>query len=278
MDFLIKLIELGNLSMSRPTNYGWFHLMFVGIVIVASVLMCVFFRNVSERGVRIICLVFWITIAVLEVYKQLNYTYTVVDGKIVADYLWYAFPFQLCSTPLYILPLVVFLPDGRLHDAMVAYMIAFSIFGGLCVYAFPNDVFTSTIGINIQTMIHHGIQIVSGVYLASRYRSKLNIKYYLKGAAVFVVMLGVAFLLNLTVPSALAAAGHTDEFNMFYIGPKYPCSLPILSTIYPKVPYPAFFAIYAFGFIAAAAIIFYAAKGIVILAHGLRMRLSKNAA
>ncbi len=278
MDFLIKLIEIGNASMTRPTNYGWFHLMFVGIVVVASVLMCLFFRNASDRTVRVICFVFWITILLLEVYKQLNYTYTVVDGKIVADYMWYAFPFQLCSTPLYVLPFVVFLPNGRFRDAVTAYMIAFSIFGGLCVYVFPNDVFTSTIGINVQTMIHHGIQIVSGVYLAFTYRHKLNITYYLKGAAVFVALLCSALLLNESVYALLVKGGHSDTFNMFYISRHFDCTLSVLSSIYPKVPYPAFLAIYVLGFIAAAAVIFYAAKGIVILAHTLRMRLSKNAA
>lgn len=278
MDFLIKLINWSNTTMIKPTNYGWFHLMFVGIVIVCSILMCVFFRNVSARGVRVICFVFWIIIALFEVYKQLNFTYSVSDGKIVSDYLWYAFPYQLCSTPLYVLPFVVFLPDGRLRDAVTAYMIAFSIFGGICVYIFPGDVFTENISINIQTMVHHGIQIVSGVYLASRYRQKLTFKYYLKGAAVFVLLLGLAMLLNEVVHNWLVNGGQNDAFNMFYISPYFDCTLPVLSLIYPKVPYAVFVAIYAFGFIAASAIIFYAAKGITVIGHSIRMRLSKNAA
>ena len=278
MNFLIKLFEFLTGTMSRPTNYGWFHLMFVAITVVASVLMCVFLRNAKERTVRIICFGMWLLIAVLEVYKQIVFTYNLEGGQFVADYQWYAFPFQLCSTPLYVLPFVAFLPDGKLRDAVTAYMIAFSIFGGICVYIFPNDVFVETVGINIQTMIHHGIQIVSGVFLAARYRDRLNIKYYLKGAAVFGVMLTVALILNLTVPKALAAAGLTDEFSMFYVSPYYPCHLPVLSIFYPIVPFPVFLIIYAVGFVVAAAVIFYIAKGVTLLCRAIGKALVKNAA
>ena len=65
---------------------------------------------------------------------------------------------------------------------------------------------------------------------------------------------------------------------MFYISPFQPCTLPILSDVYAKVPYPVFLMIYAIGFFVAAAIIFYAAKGLVVLMHNIRARVCKNAA
>ena len=81
----------------------------------------------------------------------------------------------------------------------------------------------------------------------------------------FVALLIVAMIMNITVHNALVGAGIDETFNMFYISPYFDCTLPILSLVYPKVPYPVFLAIYVVGFIAAAAIIFYAAKGIVYL-------------
>lgn len=278
MNFWASLIELTSLKMTEPTSYGWFHLMFVAITVVVSVLMCVFFRNASERGTRIICFVLWLIIALFEVYKQLNFTFSVEDGVILSDYQWYAFPFQLCSTPLYVLPFVAFLPDGKLRDAATSYIIAFSIFGGLCVYVFPGDVFIETIGINVQTMVHHGIQIIAGVFLAAKYRDKLKIGYYLKGGIVFAVMTVIAMVMNIAVQKAIYAAGLDDTFNMFYISPYHDCTLPVLSVIYPLVPYPVFLAIYVVGFIAAAAIIFYAAKGVVALCGSISKRLVNNEA
>ena len=265
MDFLVKLIELARSEMEIPTNYGWFHLIFIGITVIASILMCVFFGNASEAKVRRACFVMWVVIVVLEIYKQLMYTFAVDGGSIVTDYEWEFFPFQLCSSPLYILPFVAFLPSGKVHDMMCAFMIAFSIFGGICVYIFPGDVFCPYIAINLQTMIHHGIQIVSGVFLAARYRDRLKIKYYFGGAVIFVAMMGVAMLLNYVVTPLLRGAGIDDKFSMFYVSPYEACHLPILSMIYPLVPFPVFLVIYLFGFMLAAAIIFYIAKGIAFL-------------
>lgn len=265
MSFFEKFLTDLSMGMDMPKSYGWFHLMFVFLTIVASVALCCRQRDAKDKTVRAICLVGWLLMVVGEVLKQIVYTYSIVDGAVVADFQWYAFPYQLCSTPLYVLPLVIFLKDGLVRDAATAYMIAFSIFGGLCVYVFPGDVFSNFAVVSLQTMVHHGLQIVLGVYLASRYRAKLNYKYYLKGGAVFVALLIVAMIMNITVHNALVGAGIDETFNMFYISPYFDCTLPILSLIYPKVPYPVFLAIYVVGFIAAAAIIFYAAKGIVYL-------------
>ena len=46
MEFLIRLVELAGTEMEIPLAYGRFHLMFVAITVIASILMCVFFRNV----------------------------------------------------------------------------------------------------------------------------------------------------------------------------------------------------------------------------------------
>ncbi len=270
-----SLLELLESEMTTPTSYGWFHLMFIFIMIAVCVLMCTFFRNSSERTVRRIVAICWIIFLVLEIYKQIIYTLEYDGGVIVSDYQWYAFPYQLCSTPMYVLPFVAFLKDGRLRDAAIAYTVAFSIFGGLCVYAYPGDVFIATIGINIQTMIHHGMQIVIGVYLASCYRHRLNFKYFLGGGAVFLVLLAIALASNIGVYHALRAVGNDETFNMFYIGPYFDCTLPVLSSIYPKVPYIVFLLLYAVGFTVAAFVIFCVTKLTVNLLHRARVNLGR---
>ena len=278
MDFLIGLLNFLKGTMPVPLAYGWLHLSFVCLTIIVSVLMCVFLRDISERGVRIACLVMWLIILTFEIYKQIVYTFHVQGDTIVVDYTWAFFPFQLCSSPLYILPFVVFLPEGRVRDMMCSFMMAFSIFGGICVYAIPGDVFCMYTGINIQTMVHHGIQIVSGVFLAARYRDRLNFKYLLGGSVIFAAMMGVAMLLNFTVPDALADAGINEVFSMFYVSATVPCHLPVLSIIYPLVPFPIFVIIYFVGFLLMAAVIFYIAKGIVLLSRAIGKACLKNAA
>ena len=125
------------------------------------------------------------------------------------------------------------------------FLAIFSLFAGLIVYVYPNDVFVHTIGINIQTMVHHGTQVVLGFYLGMRLRreGKLTLPVYLRAVGMFCALVLIALGLNLAAPL------FTDEtFNMFYIGPRFPCSLVVLDQIYRKLPYPVFLALYVWGF------------------------------
>ena len=247
--------------MPTPTNYGWFHLLSIGLVVAATVLFCVFFRDTSDKRFRIILGICWVVIVLLEIYKQVIFSVNFEDGKAVWSYQWYAFPYQLCSTPLYALPLVVFLPQGKIRDAVMSFLSSFAFFGGLAVMIFPNDVFIGYIGINIQTMIHHGLQVVLGIFLAVYNRRKLGVKYWLSSLPVYGVAIAIAMILNLTIHQLVP----DQTFNMFYISHYYDCTLPVLSVIDSMVPWAVLFIIYLFGFIIVSLIMFGAQFGIIKL-------------
>ena len=171
-----KLLSILELKMKTPTNYSWFHLVFIVIVIGVTVFLCLKFKNCSDKAFRRIVLISWISMVVLEFYKQFVYSYSVEPSVIEWDYQWYAFPYQLCSTPLYVLPFIAFMKDSKFRDCFVAYMSTFSLFAGIAVFLYPNDVFISTIGINIQTMVHHGLQIVLGIFFIVYARKKFSKK------------------------------------------------------------------------------------------------------
>ena len=79
----------------------------------------------------------------------------------------------------------------------------------------------------------------------------MQLSVFWHGCIVFLIMITIALLMNITAPTI------TDElFNMFFIGPNYPCTLVILEQIYPAVPYPVFFLIYAMGFCTAAFLLY----------------------
>jgi len=278
MEFWGKIITFFDSQMQEPTNYGWFHIMFIAIALCATVLLCVFLRDAKDRTFRIIIFSCWALMVLLEIYKQLNYGFTYNEelNTITWDYQWYAFPFQFCSTPLYVLPFIAFLPKGHVRDAMMAFMAFFSLFGGLGVFAYPNDVFIGTIGINIQTMIHHGLQVVLGIYIAVYTRKKFGIMYYVKAAIVFVALMAIAVIMNISVYHMLTAAGINETFNMFYIGPYYPSTLPVLSGIYPSVHPVLFIFIYLFGFLAIGMLIFGITYGIISLVHLIKKAVGKS--
>ncbi len=264
MSFFEKFLHSAQqYRMTTPRSYGWFHLTFLFIVLFSTVVACIwFYRHPSNKALRRFLFVCWIVITLLEIGKQLVFSFS-LDPETQTptwDYQWYAFPFQLCSSPLYLLPFAAFLRDSKARQGVCAFLATFSLFGGAVVFLYPNDVFISIAFINVQTMIHHGVQIVVGILLLTYYRKELNLKWFLYGLAVYAIMIATAILLNWLVPQYI-----DEEFNMFYISPLFPCTLPILSTIYSRVPYPMFLLIYVLGFSGIAIGIFYATKGIIRL-------------
>ena len=251
MEFWKNTLSFLQSEMQTPTNYSWFHLMFIAFVIIGSFFAIKFAKKSSAKAMKIVLIVASGVMLLLEVYKQIVFTFSIVNGQIVGDYQWFAFPFQFCSTPMYVMLIAGLSKSGRFQSSLTAYLSLFSLFGGLCVYFYPNDVFINMIGINFQTMIHHGLQIVIGCYLLSYHRNELNLKFFLKSIPVFITLVAIAMGLNLLAPTFT-----TETFNMFFISPFFPCTIVILNTLYAVLPYPLFLLLYLFGFCLASCIMF----------------------
>ncbi len=87
--------------MPVPQMYGAYHLLTTAASVLIGILLCVWLKEGTERQVRRIL---WATVLLVvlgEVYKQLVYTLEFDGAVMTADYQWYAFPYQFCSTPMY---------------------------------------------------------------------------------------------------------------------------------------------------------------------------------
>lgn len=106
MNFFEQILVGLDAKMPLPEAYSWFHLMCWGLVIVIATLLCLYavkHRNDQEKLVRftrIVVLTYSILGIILEIYKQLNFSFNSTSGE--WSYQWYAFPFQFCSTPMYV--------------------------------------------------------------------------------------------------------------------------------------------------------------------------------
>ena len=277
MNFFGSCLNFLQGEMTTPTSYGWFHLLALLLVVLATVFFLKKWGNCDEKTFRRIMLFWWITVVLFEVYKQFVFSFTYADGVLTYDYQWYAFPYQFCSTPLYVVPFVAFLPEGKVRDACTFFLGLFSLFAGVAVMLYPGDVFIEMIGINIQTMVHHGSQVVFGIFSAHRIltQKKYDWKHYLGAVAVFSVMVGIALLLNIVMHHALLRWGIDETFNMFYISPYHDCTLPLLSLIYPHVHPVVFIILYIIGFAIVAGIIYWAVYGVEKLVAYIHTKLEK---
>lgn len=259
MEFWRKLLEILDADMTTPQPYGWFHLLFFILSIAAGILLCVKLKNPTEKQVRILVLTVSLISIVLEIYKQINYTFSPTETGIEADFQWYAFPWQFCSMPMYV-GLLAGLTKGKFHQWLCAFLGTFSIFAGICVMIYPVQVFISTVGINIQTMICHGSMLTLGIFLLGTQYVKAEHKTILKAIPVFAVAVATAMLLNEIAHFTGFTGGET--FNMFFISPYEDPSLPVYSIVQQYVPYPFCLIIYIAAFSLASYLVLLLAMGI----------------
>lgn len=252
MSFLQSVLKLLDAEMTAPVPYGWFHLLAMVVTATIAVYLGCFRRNDTPEKIRKTVLWTAVVVVILEVYKQINFSFSYADG-IAYDYQWYIFPFQFCSTPMYIGLLAGLTKKGRIHKAACAYLATYAVFAGACVMFYPTTVFIDTIGINIQTMVCHGSMIWIGVYLLASGYVKVEHKTVLRAIPVFAVCVMLAVIGNeIAYRSGLL---ETESFNMFYISPYCEPHLPVYSLVQGVVPFPWCLILYILGFSLAAYII-----------------------
>ncbi|MBQ8468458.1 MAG: YwaF family protein [Clostridia bacterium] len=231
----------------QRTDYGAFHLISLGIMVALIVLVCLTCRKsrLSDKAFRIISIVVGVLLILFEAYKQIVFAYDPATGK--WDYPWHAFPFQFCSTPMYIILLAGIAKPGKFQEWCCDFLGTFGLLAGLLVMAMPGDVFhTTSVGVSIQTMFHHGMMVVIGIFVWVSGRAKPKFSSAFKALAVFAVCVAIAFALNEIVVATGANQG--EYFNCFYISRHFNSTLPVFKDIQPQVPYVAFVLIYFAGF------------------------------
>ncbi len=262
MDFWKSLLQLLDAKMQIPLPYGTFHLLCLVAVAVLSVILGRHGNKMKYETVNRIVLVTAIVTLILEVYKQVNFTFG--NGSTAPSYQWYSFPWQFCSTPMYVGLLAWLCRRGRLQEALYSYLATFALFAGLAVMLYPTTVFVDTIGINIQTMVCHGGMVVIGVLLLASGQVRLEWRSLLRALPVFLFMVSTAAVMNEVAYRVGLPEGHV--FNMFFISPYFEPSLPVYSLVQKALPFPWCLLVYVLGFTAAAGIVLGVPMGIRCMA------------
>lgn len=255
-----KIWEFLEVRGEAPSTGGPFHLFWWVVTIVTGIWLCRRLGDASVWAPRVVLSVS-VLVILLEIYKLLHFGFIQGGGDGFA-FPWGYFPFQFCSTPMYIGVLTALFKKGRVHDALYAYLATYAVFAGLCVMLYPGQVFVATLGINIQTMICHGSMIAIGIYLLGSGYVPLEHNTIWKAVPVFAVTASIAVVLN-----ELAYRGGLTQaygFNMFYFSPYAEPHLVLYSDIQRAlgVSNPLNIVIYIVGFTLAAYVILLGAMGI----------------
>ena len=239
-------------KIETPKSYGAFHLVALALTIIAAIVLGIYGNRLSkdqekcDKIAKRVTLIFGLLLLTIEIYKQTLYT---LDA---GHYQWYAFPYQFCSVPMYACLINAFIKNQKINNAIYYFLSMFGFVSGVAVMLYPGDVFVSTLTICIHTMIWHGSLLALGVFMMTSRRLGRNIiKEVIPGTIVFTCFLVGALILDIVMYHALFKDGAIyagQTFNMFFISPYFNCTLPILSGIYPKVPYVVFLFCYLLAF------------------------------
>lgn len=183
-----------------------------------------------------------------------SFNYDVITDTVTWQYEWYAFPFQLCTTPIYCSLIAAYLKKGNLRNNLLSYMAYTTIIGSICTILFPSSCFVEDILVNIHTMWLHCGSLVVSVYLLIVGEVKIELSY-LKGAIkTFIFFVFLALILNIIVYNTNIL--NDEVFNMFYISPYFISILPVFNVIQTRLWYPFFLLIYIISIILGSFIIY----------------------
>ncbi len=226
----------------RPVAFGTFHLIAVGIILGLFVFMVIFRRRLprGERALRRSLIIFGVGLLLMEIGKQITYSYTPGVGWV---YNWNRFPFQFCSIPIYAALVGMCLPACRARQAILSFLATYSPVAGCAVLFYPAaDVFHEIVFLNLHTMLWHGAMLLYGLYLWLSEAVLPTRQTSLGAAIVYIPMPVVALLLNEWEHMTDFAGDYI--FNLFYISRHGDCMIPVLSWVQDHAPYAVFFLAY----------------------------------
>lgn len=260
MNIFEKFIYSLQRTMIEPEAFGWFHLLWIAIAFITIFILYKLKNKYSEKQLKWVIGIYGIIAFILELAKQISWSfnYDEVAKVITWNYEWYSFPFQLCTTPIFVCIICLFLKNNSIRKALFSYLAFTTIWGSIMTMVMPDTCLVDEILINIHTMWLHCGSFVVSVYLLMTKEVELNIKNLIRAILVFVIFVGIAQLLNIGIYNLGVLNGET--FDMFYISPYFETTLPVFSTLRKLFPYGIYLLLYIIVLSIGSSVIYFISK------------------
>lgn len=225
-------------EMEPPALISWFHLMVILLTTGLTILISVCFKDAKEKTYKRILLIFWIITLVLWAIRQVVRLFHYGNPS-YWEYNYKEIPFALCSMIYYFTPIIIFVnreKHPKIVDTAVGYMCLVSLMAGIAVCIYTDMAASKYVYINFQTFVHHGIQVVLGVFIYVWNRRNITIKTLYRTLIAFLITIIIAIIINVIC--------YPHYVALFYINPMFITELPIGNVIQEKAGYIVFLLCY----------------------------------
>ena len=188
----------------------------------ALAVTCAFLScRLSERSQKYLLIFLSVLLPLSEAGKQV--LLYISNG---CSYDWWYFPFQLCSMPMYLLPLYCLLPEKyeKIRLFLADFLTDFGLLGGLFAFADSSGMHYALPLLTLHSYLWHFLLIFLGFFLIFTQRNSSRPKDFFFPAVLFLLLAGAATCLNLLFHAK-------GLINMFYISPYYPMEQVVFRTI-----------------------------------------------
>lgn len=243
MDFFINMTwgDINNGDVG-PGMFSWFHILWLFIMIVGSIIVSVTVgKKHNPKYDWIVIGVFSVILICCEVFKQL-FWFAFYDY-----YRFEIFPYQFCSVPIYVAIAATLIPAGKARELCYKFLAFYGIIGGLAVMLIPTAVlYTYFIPMSIHSMVWHAVLVMMGVYLIVSRGYGKTLKELIPPSLLLLCFIAIAIVGNILVYKlhlGTPACQPGDNLSMFYISPYYPTQFPLLGAV-QEFSYPLFLLCY----------------------------------
>lgn len=221
-----------------PGAFSWFHLLWLGIMVAACVIISLTVgKKHTDKADRIVVAIFSVILIGCEVFKQLFWF------EFYGYYRFEIFPYQFCSVPIYVSIFASVVPWEKAREICYRFLAFYGTIGGLAVMLVPSAVlYTYFVSMSLHAMLWHVCLVVMGIYLIVSRRYGRRLRELLPPAVMLICFIALAIIGNILIYKlylSTPACHEGDNLSMFYISPYYPTQLPLLGAV-QSVSYPLF--------------------------------------
>ena len=230
---------------NKPEKFGTLHIIMIIIAVIVFAVSTFFGYRYQdekyEKKKKLLLTIFGFSLIGLEIVKIIfSFAVGVADLTLI--------PFQLCSTPMYLLIPIYFIKNEKIQKTFISYLSFIGLTASIAYFVNPTAMLKPDyVFLSFYSAIFHVllVGINSFTFVSFEAGKKENLKYYPFSFIIFIVFSLIAVTCNF-----IAHSVNSDTVvNFFYLHPLTPATFPVIDTLVkPYVPFPVYYIVFLISF------------------------------